>query len=243
VTEQGYPGVILRLAGAMNEIRKLSPEEELESRVVVQAGAGCTMAGLVSWCSRHGLSGLEFMAGIPGSVGGAVRMNAGAWGDAVGSRLQSIDCVAGDGLLLQVAVADLLLSYRRIALKGHDIEQLVITGVRFVLQPDAAADIQDRCRQYIAQRREKQPSGVASAGSFFKNPPGDSAGRLIEAAGLKGTCCGGAMVSPVHANFIVNTGGATADDIMALMGRVRQVVYSRFGVELEPEVQIFPESP
>jgi UDP-N-acetylmuramate dehydrogenase len=115
---------------------------------------------------------------------------------------------------------------------------MVIVSADFVVGQDEERLIQDRCREYLGKRKGKQPGGVASAGSFFKNPPGDSAGRLIDAAGLKGTTKGSALVSPAHANFIVNTGGATATEILGLMELVQERVYKQFGIKLEPEVQI-----
>ena len=238
VSDKGYPGVVIRLRGSLQGIRQES-ESPAAGKVVVTAGAGCSMAALLSWCTRQGLSGLEFMTGIPGSVGGAVRMNAGAWGHAIGEQLQEIDCVDVSGCSRLIAKSGLTLSYRHLSLKEGEIGQMVVVRAAFILAEDAEEEIAKRCREYMERRRGKQPAGVASAGSFFKNPAGDSAGRLIEAAGLKGTGCGQAMVSPVHANFIVNTGGATAADIIDLMHLVQQEVFARFAVRLEPEVRIF----
>jgi len=239
VSEQGYSGVIIRLQGRLNEVTLQAGEKEPESRVVVRAGAGCLMAAFVSWCTRHGLSGLEFMTGIPGSLGGAVRMNAGAWGHEIGEGLREIELVDYSGRLHRVPVSELTLSYRKVALKEGELDRMVITSAVFTLRPGRKEQIRERCNEFIERRRGKQPAGVASAGSFFKNPQGDSAGRLIEAAGLKGTRCGQAMVSPVHANFIVNTGNATAADIVGLMQHIQEIVFQQFGVRLEPEVQIF----
>ena len=239
VSEQGYSGVIIRLQGRLNEVTLQAGEKEPESRVVVRAGAGCPMAAFVSWCTRHGLSGLEFMTGIPGSLGGAVRMNAGAWGHEIGEGLREIELVDYSGRLHRVPVSELTLSYRKVALKEGELDRMVITSAVFTLRPGRKEQIRERCNEFIERRRGKQPAGVASAGSFFKNPQGDSAGRLIEAAGLKGTRCGQAMVSPVHANFIVNTGNATAADIVGLMQHIQEIVFQQFGVRLEPEVQIF----
>ena len=239
VSEQGYPGVIIRLQGALNEVTLLDEGDEQGGLVVIMAGAGCPMPALVSWCSRHSLAGLEFMVGIPGSVGGAVWMNAGAWGHDIGERLREVELVDYSGRLYRVPVSDLTLSYRKIALKDGDLDRMIIASAVFTLKPGREEQVREQCNRYLGRRRGKQPAGVASAGSFFKNPQGDSAGRLIEAAGLKGTRRGQAMVSPVHANFIVNTGRATAADIVGLMHQVQETVYQQFGVRLEPEVQIF----
>jgi len=238
VSEQGYPGVIIRLQGALNTVTRLDENSEPGIPVVVRVGAGCFMAAFVAWCTRHGLAGLEFMAGIPGSVGGAVWMNAGAWGYEIGERLQEIELVDYGGRFYRVPASELQLSYRKLALKEGDLDRMIMTSATFTLTPDREEQIRERCKRYLGRRHGKQPAGVASAGSFFKNPQGDSAGRLIEAAGLKGVCCGQAMVSPVHANFIVNTGRATAADIVSLMRQVQDAVFQQFGVWLEPEVQI-----
>lgn len=236
VTEQGYSGVVIRLMGNMTAITPLSTSKAGEQ--VVRAGAGSSMAALVSWCSGRGLSGLEFMTGIPGSVGGAVWMNAGAWGYAIGDRLKKIVLVDAAGCCRDIASSRLELSYRKLGWQDGRLDNAIIVSADFLLFEDDKSQISCRCREYLEQRRGKQPKGVASAGSFFKNPPDDSAGRLIDLAGLKGASEGGAMVSPVHANFIVNTGGATAVDIIRLMELIQKKVYSRFGIHLEPEVKI-----
>ncbi len=239
VSDSGYPGVVIRLKGAFSSIHLL--DDSNNASVVVKTGAGCPVAGLVSWCGKQGLSGLEFMAGIPGSVGGALRMNAGAWGGEIGDRLQAVELVDRHGQLRHVPVSALRLSYRAMELADKETEMMdsmVVASVTFRMLRGEREAVRSRCTQYLERRRGKQPAGVASAGSFFKNPEGDSAGRLIEAAGLKGACCGQAVVSPVHANFIVNTGKATATDIVTLMERVQREVFQQFSVRLEPEVQI-----
>jgi UDP-N-acetylmuramate dehydrogenase len=238
VSDKGYPGVIIRLQGSLQGIRREN-ETLAAGKVIVKVGAGCNMAALLSWCGRQGLSGLEFMTGIPGSVGGAVRMNAGAWGAAIGELLHEVELIDFSGSFRRVSKSGLTLSYRDLALKEGAMERMVIVRAGFVLEDDDIDEIKKRCRSYLERRQEKQPAGVASAGSFFKNPAGDSAGRLIEAAGLKGVGCGQAMVSPVHANFIVNTGGASAADIIELMQLVQKQVFRQFAVHLEPEVRIF----
>ena len=235
VSEQGYSGVVIRLQGALNTITCQDLPDE-EPGVAVRVGAGCSMAALVAWCTGKGLTGLEFMVGIPGSVGGAVRMNAGAWDHAIGERLLEIECVSSDGRFVTVPVSELQLAYRICSLNKQEIS--CITSATFCMAADNEEPVRARCSRYLGRRKGRQPSGVASAGSFFKNPQGDYAGRLIEAAGLKGVCCGQAMVSPDHANFIVNTGRATAGDIVELMQLVQDKVLQQFGVRLEPEVQI-----
>ena len=251
VTDKGFPGVIIRLKGALEQVGLVEVSEEnsggLKTEKVekaeggeplVKVGGGCSLGRFLSWCTQQGLSGLEFMAGIPGSVGGAVRMNAGALGGEISDRLYSLECIDACGRIIQVPRSDLQLSYRKAEVKGRDIDALIVAFANFRLMQDEQDEIRSRCTGYLAQRKGKQPTGVASAGSFFKNPSGDAAGRLIEAAGLKGRCCGEAMVSPVHANFIVNTGGSTATDILTLMKQVQEIVFQEFAVRLEPEVEI-----
>ncbi len=239
VTDAGYPGVIIRLRGEFNRI---SSKAECADRGIIRVGAGCSMAKLISWCSKEELSGLEFMHGIPGSVGGAMRMNAGAWGKEIGSLVQVVELVDSNGQVRNLEKTGLKFSYRRLSLAaGEDATGLgdtIISGVTLLLRPGTEAEIRSRCADYQARRKGKQPAGIASAGSFFKNPANDSAGRLIEAAGLKGISCGDAMVSPVHANFIVNNGMAGATEIITLMHRVQKGVWKEFGVQLEPEVEI-----
>jgi UDP-N-acetylmuramate dehydrogenase len=238
VADSGWSGAIIRLKG---EFETLTVLERGETATVIKIGAGCALGKLVSWCSGQGLAGLEFLVGIPGSVGGAVRMNAGAWGCEIGARLEAIELIDRQGKLRQIPLSGLRLSYRTLDLVEGRIDSTIITAALFNLKTDREKDIRSRCIAYLERRKGKQPAGVASAGSFFKNPPGDFAGRLIEAAGLKGASCGGAMISPVHANFLVNTGGASATDILSLMEQVQAAVFAQFAVKLEPEVRIIQE--
>jgi UDP-N-acetylmuramate dehydrogenase len=178
------------------------------------------------------------MTGIPGSVGGAIWMNAGALGGEISDCLHSMTLLDPCGKSIEVPRSELCFSYRRTELVEKQMKALVVASVCFTLQAGVTEEVRSRCANYLARRKKKQPAGVASAGSFFKNPMGDTAGRLIEAAGLKGCSCGEAMVSPVHANFIVNTGKGTATDILVLMKQVQEAVFQKFAVRLEPEVEI-----
>ncbi|MGR0481976.1 MAG: UDP-N-acetylmuramate dehydrogenase [Candidatus Electronema sp. V4] len=239
VADSGWSGAIIRLKGEFNAltVQARSPDYAL-----VKAGAGCALGKLVSWCTGQGLAGLEFLVGIPGSVGGAVRMNAGAWGCETGALLSAIELVDKNGHIRQIAAAELRLSYRNLALADGELGSRILTAAWFRLAVDQPEQIRSRCAAYLERRKGKQPAGAASAGSFFKNPPGDFAGRLIEAAGLKSASSGGAMISPVHANFLVNTGGAAAADILALAERAQAEVFARFGIRLEPEVKIIRDA-
>ncbi|NTV13998.1 MAG: UDP-N-acetylmuramate dehydrogenase [Desulfobulbaceae bacterium] len=229
--DRGFPGLVLVLGRKFGAISETGVDPE--GRRLVEVEAGCRLARLVSWCQRQGFSGLEFAAGIPGSVGGAVVMNAGAWGGEIKDVLDSLRGVRA-GELVAWPRRELVFSYR----SWQGPPGVVVLGATFALSVGDPEVIRRTGQGYVAARKGKQPRGVASAGSFFKNPPGDYAGRLIEASGLKGVSVGGARVSEVHANFLVNTGGATAADFLCLMRLVQERVQARFGVALKPEVKI-----
>ena len=239
VTSSYHEGVFIRLGGGNDIFAEPSGETETDAGCRVMVGAGCNLAALVSWCTRNGLAGLEFMAGIPGSVGGAIRMNAGAFGHSINEALLSVQWINEQGEILEAARAEIVFSYRHTQFPGEPAGKMLITRGFFLLQHADREVLAARCREIIEQRRQKQPWGLGSAGSVFKNPTGDFAGRLIEQAGLKGVTYGKAMVSPQHANFIVNTGGAVPEDIIGLMQEIRRKVLQQSGVLLEPEVHIF----
>lgn len=229
VRDSGYGGVVIILKENLAAIERSRTRDD-----IVLAGGGLTIAKLMSFCSRHGLSGLEFLAGIPGTVGGAVAMNAGAFGKDIGSLVQEIQILTGQGDLTIRDSSELEFSYRNLSLQ----KGAVIIRVRLGLNRDPSDLITDRMSDYLKRRRESQPYEHPSCGSVFKNPPNDYAGRLIEEAGLKGRRIRGALISPKHANFIVNTGGARAEDILALMDLAREKVKKDTGIELEPEIKI-----
>ncbi len=230
VADAGLPEVVIVIGPAMAAIRQAGQEG---SERLVQAEAGCSLPKLVSWCTAEGLGGLEFAAGIPGSVGGAIAMNAGAWGREMRDVLHALVVVDETGGVQILPAASQVFAYRR---WEHAPGVVVAAGI-FRLQPESPEVIGGRCRGHLQARREKQPL-EPSAGSFFKNPPGQAAGRLIEAAGLKGLRVGGARVSEQHANFLVNAGGATARDFYELMKVVQEQVAERTGIRLEPEVHL-----
>ena len=232
VSEAGYDGVIVMLGRKFAAIGERPGQKEGEAKV--QAEAGCSLMKLVNWCAAQGLQGLEFAAGIPGSVGGAVVMNAGAWGREMSDALSSVTFLHQSGEFVERKKSDLDFSYRHLETEG-----MVVVAAEFLLQPGDRQEIEKKCGQLMRERKDKQPQGLANAGSFFKNPPGlPAAGRLIQDAGLKGLSVGGARVSEVHANFLVNTGSATPQDFLDLMRLVQEKVFERFGVRLEPEVHI-----
>jgi len=222
VSDKGLPGVT-----ALTE--RLSKIEV--SAGVITAQAGVLWDEVARLSAESGLAGFEKTSGIPGSVGGALRMNAGAFGQETFDRLVSIEAFDTAGEPVRLLKKDMKFGYRRV----EGVDGLTLLSARFEFGPgDRAALLQDRSC-VLAAREVKQPLDYPSAGSVFKRPPGDYASRLIDAAGLKGYKIGGAEVSAKHAGFIINSGGATAAEIYALMGEVRARVKEKTGVELELE--------
>jgi UDP-N-acetylmuramate dehydrogenase len=223
--DDGFDGLVLRLAGALAAVR-------VEGTCLV-AGGGATNAVCLHRARDAGLGGLEFASAIPGTAGGGVRMNAGAYGREWRDVMVDAVVVDADGART-VTPQELDLSYRHSSLGPGE----VVAEVRFQLEPRAADEIKATVAELLAQRKATQPTTKRTFGSVFKNPPGaDGAGRLIEACGLKGHRIGGAVISPRHANFIENAGGATSADAVALMSEARRRVHDRFGIELEHEVR------
>ncbi|MCS7222499.1 MAG: UDP-N-acetylmuramate dehydrogenase [Anaerolineae bacterium] len=200
----------------------------------VWAESGALLAGLAREAIQAGLAGLEWAVSVPGTVGGAVVGNAGAHGGCIADCLSSVELVHPSGQRFVWPAAELELGYRSSRLKTGALTGVVLSA-SFRLTPAPVDTLRQRASEYLAYRRRTQPI-TASAGSIFRNPPGDYAGRLIEAAGLKGAREGGAQFSTVHANFIINLGGATARDVLCLIERAQRAVKERFGVTLEPEI-------
>jgi UDP-N-acetylmuramate dehydrogenase len=222
VSDEGFRGLVLCLEG---ELAAVHPEAGS-----IEAGGGAALFEVVRLAAASSLSGMEYAFGIPGSVGGAVMTNAGTFAGDTRAVLKSVSAIGPEAE--GVSFEQFEDVYRTsLVPPGH-----VITSATFVLERGDAAAIK-RTMEEVKARRAAQPRG-ATAGSVFKNPPGDSAGRLLEVCGLRGSAAGGAMVSPEHANFIVNQGDATAGDIFALMARMIEVVEERRGVKLEPEVRL-----
>lgn len=230
VRDGGFRGVVVKLADRFRELRADGGG--------VTAQAGALLSAAARTARQAGLEGLEFAAGIPGCVGGAVAMNAGAYGGAMADVIQWVEALDEGGKILRIPGEEMAFGYRR---SRCGREALIVLAARMVLRPGDGDAIQSRMDELAARRREKQPLTQPSAGSFFKRPPGAFAGQLVEEAGLKGLTVGGAQVSPKHAGFIVNMGNATAADILALMDRVTAAVRSRTGICLEPEVRIVGE--
>ncbi|MCG5500988.1 FAD-binding protein, partial [Ectothiorhodospira lacustris] len=194
-------------------------------------------AKLSRFCAEQDLADGEFLAGIPGALGGALAMNAGAWGDDTWSHVEQVTTVDRRGCLHIHTRGDYEVGYRHVqgSREGWFVEAVL------AFTPGDGEESRRRVKDLLSRRNRSQPIGQPSCGSVFRNPPGDHAARLIEAAGLKGTGIGGAMISEKHANFIINTGTATAADMEALMARVQGEIHARFGTELVPEVRIVGE--
>jgi UDP-N-acetylmuramate dehydrogenase len=226
VPDAGFPGVVVVLGGAFRETRVEGTE--------IVAGGGVSLMALAVAARDAGLSGVENVSGIPSSVGGAVRINAGSYGSEIFDVLVSATLVSPSGEVRTAAAGTIAHGYRWTSLcETGD----VVAEARFRLSPKPPAEIAARMAEVAAKRRGALPR-QPNAGSIFKNPPGLFAGRLLEACGLKGRRIGGAEVSPVHANVIVNAGGATAEDVKSLMAEMQKAVRARFGIDLQPEIQV-----
>jgi UDP-N-acetylmuramate dehydrogenase len=229
VRDGGIRGLTIRLAKSLTNVEVEGPR--------VTADAGVLYPVLANTTAGRGLAGLEFATGIPGTVGGAVYMNAGAYGSETTEVLDWAD-VLEDHEVARMRNRDLDLSYRHSAL--HENPNWVVLRAGYTLVPGDPTELKARIREFRAQRMNGSPN-KPSCGSTFKRPPGDFPGRVIEEAGLKGTRVGQIEVSPVHANYLVNLGGGTAEDALKLIDLVRQKVSEKLGIELEPEVRVLGE--
>ncbi|MDR2487549.1 MAG: UDP-N-acetylmuramate dehydrogenase, partial [Clostridiales Family XIII bacterium] len=232
VRDGGIRGVVLHIGDAFSGI-------EIGEGSLVTAGAGASLSAVANAAADAGLAGLEALSGIPGSVGGALFMNAGAYGREMSDIVHSAHVydIFNDNIIT-VNKEKMRLGYRVSAFQETGG---ILLHVTMALSADSPGAIRERMRDYRARRDGKQPMGQPSAGSFFKRPEGAYAGQLIEEAGLKGARQGGASVSEVHAGFIVNDGDASAADVLLLMARVQQTVFEQSGIHLEPEPRIIGE--
>ena len=231
VSDAGVDRFLIKPAGRYS-VDPLNRVREADGTLA--AGGAVLLSRLAGAALDMGLVGLEFAGGIPGSVGGAATMNAGAYGGEMAQVVDSVTALDKRGELRVFSPEECGFGYRRSAFSGGD---WLITEVRFRLEPGDPAAIRARMDELSARRREKQPLDSPSAGSTFKRPQGHYAAALIDQCGLKGLTVGGAQVSEKHAGFVVNAGGATAEDVRRLMDRVRETVLRQTGVELEPEVK------
>jgi UDP-N-acetylmuramate dehydrogenase len=230
VLDAGYRGAVIFLKG-LRTVELLNKDSD---SVSIQAGAGVSLSELLALSLKEALTGMEFCAGIPGSVGGAVRMNAGAYGREIQSVLETITLITGEGTMVKMEKEKLLFAYRGVELP----ENSIITGASFLLEKGEREVVEERVAAILRMRRAKHPLEYRNFGSIFKNPPDVPAGKIIDELGLKGTRIGDAQISEKHANFIVNRGQAKAGDILALIEMVRKKVREEKGIDLEPEVRI-----
>lgn len=231
VRDAGFHGTIIAIQNVFNEMRLLDSE-------TVFVGAGVADAKLARFCAKQNLAGAAFFAGIPGLIGGALAMNAGAWGSDTWSHVVSVETINRAGEIKQRGAEEFEIGYRHVGnLNG---EWFIGATMRFSQQNKTPDDVLD-IKELLARRARSQPTGVASCGSVFRNPKGDHAARLIEACGLKGHRIGGAVISGKHANFIINDNYATAEDIESLIEFIQQVVCEKSGITLQTEVKIIGE--
>ncbi len=232
VRDGGLRGTVLLLHGALNELR-------LEGGDIVYAEAGVAGAKLARFAASNQLGGAEFFAGIPGTVGGMLAMNAGCYGSETWQKVLHVQVLTRDGELIERAPQEYEIGYRHVTLRETGEEFFVAARLQFEKGDVGAA--RGEIRALMEKRSASQPLNLPNAGSVFRNPPGGHAARLIEQCGLKGRRIGGAEVSEKHANFIVNTGNATAADIENLINEVRAAVRQQTGIDLHPEVRIVGE--
>lgn len=230
VGDGGIRGLVVEIGAGMSLV-------SIEGNLL-KAGAGTLLSRVAGAAASAGLSGMEFAAGIPGSVGGAVTMNAGAYGGEMKDILKSVKVLTRDGQRKTLSVEELDLGYRHSCIPEKDY---VVVEAQFALSPKPEEEIRSLMADLAGRRREKQPLEYPSAGSTFKRPEGYFAGKLIMDAGLRGYTVGGAQVSEKHCGFVINRGNATAADVKKLMEDVQKKVYKKFGITLEPEVKIIGE--
>lgn len=221
-----------QLNGRFIRLENLS-DYEFRGREVI-LGAGCKLGQVVSETVSRGLSGFEWAAGVPGSVGGALAMNSGAFGQVISDYLETVKLVDWEGNLEEIAAADLEFGYRHSEFSGRG----VLVEAKFRLENSTSEAVRDQVDKWLRRRKSTQPVGKKCAGSVFKNPGGESAGELIEAAGLKGVREGEAQISQKHANFIINCGDARYADVLRLIKRVRHRIFQLYDLELELEIEV-----
>lgn len=229
VTDAELNRIVIQMGDNMAEAGQTGPD-------TLQAGCGIPLARLAQTALACGLGGMEFAHGIPGSLGGAVSMNAGAYGGEMAQVIDSVTVLFPDEGIKTLSCADMAFGYRHSLLMEYP--GAVVLHAEFALEKDDSAAIRSRMDDLMSRRRASQPLEYPSAGSTFKRPEGYFAGRLIEEAGCKGLTVGGAQVSEKHAGFVINVGGATCADVLALMAEVQRRVKERSGVTLEPEVRV-----
>lgn len=233
VRDGGYKGAIVVMKG----LKEINCAPAPEGNYIIDAQAGVSLAGLVSFTAAKALAGMEFCAGIPGSVGGAVWMNAGAYGNEIKDIIQTLSLLTAEGEKKTLRREEISFGYRNSSLPPDTI----ILNAQFKLGKGESEQIKGKISEIIKSRQQKHPLNFPNAGSIFKNLPGQPAGRIIEEMGLKGTSCNDAEISPAHANFIVNKGKATASNVLSLITTIQTKAKKEKGINLETEVVIIGE--
>ena len=227
--DEGLRGIVICTKDALCGMHRLNDTD-------IYIASGISMARAASFAASLGLAGMEFAHGIPGSIGGGIYMNAGAYGGELADICKSVDIMRPDGTVVTVPTEQMGFSYRKSSIEGSDN---IVLGAVFTLKPDAAEEIKARMQDLQQRRRASQPLDYPSAGSAFKRPVGGYAAALIDQAGLKGYRVGDAAVSEKHAGFVINLGNATAEDVKLLLQQVADIVYEKSGIRLEPEIRIW----
>lgn len=225
ISDQGYKGIVLQLSNRLNAL-------SYEGNCIV-AEAGALMSQVAAFAMEHSLTGLEFASGIPGTIGGGVVMNAGAYGGEMQQIIESVTVMNNEGEILELSNDTMEFGYRTSIIKSRPF---IVLAVKLRLQPGNREEILAKMSELASRRKEKQPLEYASAGSTFKRPEGNFAGKLIMDAGLRGYSVGGARVSEKHCGFVINAGNATASDVAEVIRDVQDRVKDKFGVSLETEV-------
>ena len=234
VTDKGIRGTVICTSGILNEIKSID-----ETRIYVEAGVPSPK--LAKFSAKSGLTGAEFLSGIPGTIGGALKMNAGAVGGETWDIVESVETIDMQGEIHKRSPEEFLVAYRHVENKERDLQNEWFVSAVIKLSKGNKEESLQTIKNYLNRRGATQPTQQPNAGSVFRNPEGDYAARLIESCGLKGFCIGGACVSEKHANFIINTGTATAKDITALIETVHKKVQQQHNINLIREVQIIGE--
>ena len=231
VRDGGISGVVISVVGIFNELKKFSDNE-------IYIGAGVPCAKAAKFSAKYGLEGIEFLAGIPGTIGGALAMNAGAYGGEIWSYVNEVEVINRKGTSKVYEKNEFDISYRTVSISNDEW----FISCKMKLEISNRTIVNDRIKKMLNQRASQQPLGKLSCGSVFRNPPNQHAAKLIDLCGLKGKKVGGAMISDKHSNFIINTGNATSLDIEKLIEFVQEVVYEKHSIKLIPEVRIIGEN-
>ena len=231
VRDGGISGVVISVVGIFNELKKFSDNE-------IYIGAGVPCAKAAKFSAKYGLEGIEFLAGIPGTIGGALAMNAGAYGGEIWSYVNEVEVINRKGTSKVYEKNEFDISYRTVSISNDEW----FISCKMKLEISNRTIVNERIKKMLNQRASQQPLGKLSCGSVFRNPPNQHAAKLIDLCGLKGKKVGGAMISDKHSNFIINTGNATSLDIEKLIEFVQEVVYEKHSIKLIPEVRIIGEN-